>query len=283
MIDNITVLPEVLRTTDFKVFEGMWKIVSGSVKADIDNITNLKDWEYCPDHILHLLAGSIGCPYFNETSIRANRYIIKNWWTLMKQKGTISSFILAVQLALLAYFESEGAISEIADNSVDIISDPVTGITYIRVSYESNADTALQAKQQKWINKLLEYVRPAGSFVTLIPSTFVSAFLSTDISHDIKVESFTYSSAIQSAVGLTSIRTTNATYNIATILNELNPILTGGFPDTSKVTNCLEPHFGLYNSNSTVCAACAYKTQCEIFSILGLGAQEVTTVTNSES
>ena len=70
-------LPEYMRSTDFKVFEGLFKILSGAIKFDIDEITDLKDVLSCPEHMLELLANSIGCPYFTETSPKINREIIR--------------------------------------------------------------------------------------------------------------------------------------------------------------------------------------------------------------
>ena len=96
-------LPDNLRSTDFKVFEALYKIMFGAIKKNINEITDLKDINRCPDYMLPELASSVGCPYLTNTSPYANRQLIKYWWVTIRSKGTESAIRTMAALGLLCY------------------------------------------------------------------------------------------------------------------------------------------------------------------------------------
>ena len=186
-------LPEYMRSTDFKVFEGLFKILSGAIKFDIDEITDLKDVLSCPEHMLELLANSIGCPYFTETSPKINREIIRQWWWMMRNKGTIDGLQTATSLGLMAYDSAKGTQLEdiMYGRSVDILVDQNTGEIYIRVVYQT-IDEDSEKEQYDWIYKFIEYVRPAGFRIEYIPSQFTKAYVNMIFKHQVEVRNMKY-------------------------------------------------------------------------------------------
>lgn len=257
-------LPDYLRSTDFKTFEGAYKIMFGAIKKDINGITDLKDVDKCAEHMLPLLAGFIGCDYFSETTPEVNRLIIKNWWWLMKNKGTLRAIQTAASLGLIAYDNAKHTNpgNAMYGRTVEIVLDIVTGEIFVRVAYqqldeEVNID---QTEQQAWMKKMIEYVRPAGYKVTLVPSQFTKAFINAISQHDVRISQMTYSVDFQS--GLSHID------------YEIN--------EASIPVECISK-FGHYNPADVVgnpcivigAGECPYRLQCKEFTEKGIGQQEI--------
>ena len=289
MIIDLLRMPECLRSNDFKTFEGLLKLLGTSIKSDIDDITDLKDYSKCASHMLPLLAQSIGCPYFSNTTVDTNRLIIKNWWHMMRYKGTIPTLQLATSLALLAYDTSKGNDPDLYSRSVEIISDSVTGELYVRVVYQQidNSNQTISQKeldmeQQAWIEELVQYVKPAGYRITYVPSQFIKSFLEVDIKHDVRVIAYTYNVTAQSGVGLTTLsdRTIKFDSIYKTLLDNNLLDINGNaicphIPEATGTTGSGGTPFGRYNNKSTICQGCEYKNECEAVAILGIGAQEL--------
>lgn len=247
-------LPDYLRTTDFSVFEALYKILFGAIKKDIDGITELKCVDHCAEHMLPLLAHNVGCDYFSDTTPAVNRLIIKNWWWLMKNKGTIGALQTAASLGLIAYDAAK--FNTVNDSimyarTVEIITDKITGEVIIRVAYESFDDETSEDEkaQHEWMRKIVEYVRPAGFKVTFIPSKFTKAFINMLITHNVNVNRMQYSVDVNSA---------------------LPEGIYWGYDNISQDITC----FGQYLENNPQCATCLYKTECEQYTVMGMGQEE---------
>lgn len=289
LIDNLR-LPEYLRSTDFKTFEGLLKLLGITVKNDVDEITNLKDYSKCAEHMLPLLANYIGCPYFDKTTVYANRLIIKNWWHMMRTKGTLPTLQLAVSLALVAYDAAEGRDIDLFGRSVELVLDTVTGNLLIRVLYESDTQKELSDVQVEWIEDIIKYVKPAGFNTIYIPSQFLHAYLEVDATEDVRIIKFQYEPNFESGVGLSykeplSVTTINIKQIIEEILNtepdfDMDNILC---PMNSFATLPVDlpfrfqsgGQFGQYHSRNSACTNCLYNKLCEAFAMLGLGQQEL--------
>lgn len=247
-------LPDYFRTTDFSVFEALYKIMFGALKKDVDGITELKCVNHCAEHMLPLLAHNIGCDYFSETTPEVNRLILKNWWWLMKNKGTIGALQTAASLGLIAYDAAKGNLADesiMYGRTVEIITDKVTGEVIIRVAYQSlEEETEEEEKaQQEWMKRIVEYVRPAGFKVSFVPSQFTKAFINMLLSNDVNVNQMIYDVEINSALP-------------AGIYWE--------YKNISQDINC----FGQYSIKDPKCTSCVYKTQCEEYTIMGMGQEE---------
>lgn len=192
-------MPDCMRSTDFKTFEMLSNILFMGVKKNIDEITSLKDVENCPDRMLPLLSECVGFDYLSETTYSANRLIIKNWWWLMKNKGTIPAIEVAASLGLIAYAESKGInTSGIQYNrAVDLLKDPISGEIYYRVLYQGSSN---DTEQLGWIKMMVDFVRPAGFKVDYIPSEFTNAYIEAAARESISAFSLNYVVENQSAL-----------------------------------------------------------------------------------
>lgn len=274
MIEQIR-FPECLRSTDFKTFEGLLKIMCGGLKDDIENITNLRDFSKCPDHMLPILCEYIGCPYFSEATVEVNRLILKNWWYLMRNKGTITAFQIATSLALLANDKYNNSVS-VYSRVVELFLDKSTGEIYINILYDG-VTQEFTLQQEIWIKKLTSYITPAGFRIIFSPSTFLKNFLEVDINHEVWALKYTYGVAPNSTVGLTTLSDTtikfDSIYNTLQTNNLLNESGNPICPYIQTESNDPAP-FGRYNVRSETCLECEYMEECKAFGVLGIGNQE---------
>lgn len=291
MIQDNLKLPEYLRSTDFKTFEGLMKVLFGSIKKDIDYIPELKDYENCPEHMLPILAQSIGCPYFNATTPYVNRLIIKNWWWMMKNRGTLPAIEMATSLAMLAYNKVLNSNQiNIYGRTIELYFDETEGIIYIRGFYQTS-ETDSTISQEQWIKDIVKYVLPAGFKFVSLPSEFMKVFLEAQTEHIVRIIKLQYDSLLQSGVGLTVLSDTTKTFQ------DIYTIISGGISgiptilDINGVPQC--PNglvFGEYNpedkyydmtdpsnpvQTNNKCSDCPYATACEAFTTLGIGQQEL--------
>lgn len=280
-------LPENLRTTDFKVFEALYNIVLETLKNDINRITDLKNVDKCVSHMLPYLSNSIGAPYFNDTTPEVNREIIKNWWWLMKNKGTLRALQTAALLGLMAfnaqYNKQNNTAISLLDRSVDILTDPNTSEIYVRISYQ-NLDEMHRKEQENWITTLINYVRPAGFRINLSPSQFVRAFLNITSQHNLYVyrtsvnaTSSTVSDASMIVYNFNDGDTTNSNVGSRYAYKTINL--------NDKISTCTSG-FGFYVEDNpiidgkpsipTPCSTCSLKTYCKEFTTYGVGQEELT-------
>lgn len=261
-------LPESLRTTDFKVFEALFKIMFGAIKKDINGITDLKDINKCAEHMLPLLSNLVGCDYFSDTTPEVNRLIIKNWWWLMKNKGSISAIQTAASLGLVAYDANQsGSINNVMyGRTIETVVDQVTGEIYIRVAYQQLDNENIE-EQKNWILKLIEYVKPAGYKISLVPSEFTKAFINLISKDNVKILQTTYTVDYQSGLS-----------HINFDVNE------------TSIPEACASKFGHYNDANVVgnpcivigAGECPYRLQCKEFVEKGMGQQEISGLDSTE-
>jgi hypothetical protein len=259
--------PDVLRSTDFKVFEAIYKIIFGSIKKDVDGITDLKNVERCAEHMLPLLAGSVGCDYFSDTTPAVNRLIIKNWWWLMKNKGTLSAIQTAASLGLIAYDNTRANVSGtiMYGRTVELVIDKTTGEIFIRIAYQelSESTSEDESKQLQWMQRMVEYVRPAGFIISFTPSKFTRAFINAITNHDVRIVKMTYN--------------VNQHSSMLEDLYVMYDIVESSIPEA-----CVSK-FGHYSDKddpSNPCLVigegeCPYRTECKAFIESGMGQTEV--------
>lgn len=289
MIQDNLKLPEYLRSTDFKTFEGLMKVLFGSIKKDIDYIPELKDYENCPEHMLPILAQSIGCPYFNATTPYVNRLIIKNWWWMMKNRGTLPAIEMATSLAMLAYNKVLNSNQiNIYGRTIELYFDITVGLIYIRDFYQTS-ETDSTISQEQWIKDIVKYVLPAGFKFVSLPSEFTKVFLEANTEHVVRIIQLEYNPILQSGVGLTILSDTTKTFKdiYTTIANILD---SNGVPHCPNGLvfgeyNPEDKYYDMTNPTSPVqtnykCSSCPYASACEAFTTLGMGQQELTQPSN---
>lgn len=195
-------LPESLRSTDFKTFEAIYKIVLSVAKRDIDNITLINDPAQCPPRVVELLAGKVGAEYYGFTSQLINREIIKNWWIAIRNKGTYFAMQLMASLALMTFNVDGGQESIIYNRSVDIALETLPDGTqrrFIRISYQP-VDNATIEEQEERMMDFMEYVRPAGFGAQFVRSEFSRVNINMEFQHQIEGEAHPYSKNRFSAI-----------------------------------------------------------------------------------
>lgn len=177
-------LPEAYRSTDFKTFEGLSKIILSEAKFDIDRLTRLNDSEHCPEHLLSLLCNKIGMPYFTNAIPAVNRQILRCWRWMIKNKGSQPAIKLMSSLAMMSFVENAEDISTIIyyTNTVDVYLrtfktlesgesfENYTRIrNYIQIFYETIpgfTNSEIEDRILEYIN----YVRPASWRVVFQPA-----------------------------------------------------------------------------------------------------------------
>lgn len=142
---------------DYRVFLKLLSLVVSVAKNNIDSFPSLYSPDDCPEHMLPLLASMVGYEYDSSLLIDDNRTIIKYFPYLIRYRGSEEGIKLATALSLNTSGNGNNVYT--LDNIV-VEFDYETGL--IKIYYPQ---TDLLSK------KLLEVVRPVGSFIKLIPSS----------------------------------------------------------------------------------------------------------------
>lgn len=178
-------LPNAYRSTDFKTFEGLAKMVLSVCKQDINDITVLNNADRCPEHFLPFLCSKIGMPYFKNAIPYVNRQMLKLWRWMIKHKGTEDAMRLMTSFALMSFSKSQEEVKTILyyANSVDLyvrtfknMYNPLDGGTkyihirpYIEIFYESIPGIEEEVIENR-IMEFIDYVRPASWRIRFQPA-----------------------------------------------------------------------------------------------------------------
>lgn len=150
-------VPEVYRDSrDYRVFLKLLGILLTIFKKNIDNFPELYSPDNCPDELLPLLAGMVGYPYDDGISVDDNRIIIKYFPYMLRYRGSEEGIKLATALSLNTSDDKSHAYTL---DSIIVEFDPETGMITI---YYPHVDVLRK--------ELLEFVRPVGTVLNLIPS-----------------------------------------------------------------------------------------------------------------
>ena len=141
---------------DYRVLLKILGIVVNVFKSNIDSFPSLYDAENCPDHLLPLLADMVGYEYDFALSVEANRIIIKNYPMMLRDRGSLAGFKLAVATSININ-PSESGRYPIDSLIVDFDTSTGTINIYYPLANEIRRD-------------LIEVVRPVGTVVELIPA-----------------------------------------------------------------------------------------------------------------
>ena len=192
IIESKNYVPEVLRKSrDFQSFCKLFDLIINSIKNNIDYYVNLIDMDSCPDSLLPLLASYVGYKYDYTESYDANRIIIKNYPSLIRNRGSEVGISLAAALSLNTLSEK----------------DIVEALNMFSINYKKD-DTKIEVyiffpAELSKVRDLIEVARPAGCGLELIPSQVIS---SVD-----EIQIYTYGYGTRYAYDLTRYTVSNET------------------------------------------------------------------------
>lgn len=156
LVDNYT--PEAYsKSRDYRVLLRQLGIIISVLKYNIDHFPDLYDADYCPDHLLPLLASMVGYTYNEDKSVKSNRKIIKSYPYLLRNRGSE----LGIKLATILSINTSPYVNRnYSMNNIVVSCDSATG--FITIYYP---DTTVV----DW--SLIEVVRPVGTRIKLVPSS----------------------------------------------------------------------------------------------------------------
>lgn len=153
------------RSRDYQVFLKLLDLIINACKADIDFFTDLLSADACKARMLPLLANYVGYSYDYEEKVKTNRVIIKNYPTLLRNRGSITGIRMAVAISMCQ-------LEDVEDESIYQLFNVSYDTTYDNHGREVNC-IRIYLFQEAYLSKLydlIEAVRPAGTDVEIIPS-----------------------------------------------------------------------------------------------------------------
>lgn len=159
--------PDVYRreSMDFRFFLKWFEESLERIKYDHDHISDLYDPLRCPDHLLWMLADTIGYKYDDRLPPAFCRLVLLYFMSMIRLKGSKNGMTLAAEVNLAQQNINEyGKENEILYNRLEDTSIPVNSVSVIPHVDEGYIDV-VYFSQVKPIDACLEYVRPAGMYV----------------------------------------------------------------------------------------------------------------------
>ena len=165
----------------------MLDLVLNACKADIDYLTSLLSPDRCKARMLPLLSNYVGYTYDYAEKVKTNRIITKNWPTLIRNRGSITGIRLATSIALCQLEDVDTAsIYELFDVYYDTERD--------RHGREMNI-IRIYMYQEAYLSKLydlIEAVRPAGTYIEIIPSIPIHSSETIVLTDEYKMVGYDY-------------------------------------------------------------------------------------------
>lgn len=176
MIFNLTkgYVPEVYsESRDYRVFLKLVGALTSVLKTNIDDFPKLYSADEVPENLLPLLADMVGYLINDKISVNDNRLVVRYFPTMLRYRGSTRGIKLASALSL----NTSGKDIKYDLSDVVIEYDDQTGTINI---YYPDPD---------YIRKdLINYVRPLGSTINLLPSYIFKNNDVIDIKADIDSE-----------------------------------------------------------------------------------------------
>lgn len=167
-LKNLTPSVYYNESRDFQYIGRLFDVVLNSIKTSVDNLYSIPFSDNSPDKLLDLLALTLGFKTnhkYNYTQLRA---LCSVFSTIMKNKGSINSVIIACN----ALFAAEGLTQTVSyDMKTDADEKNVALNLYIPEEFENIP----------LINDLLDYILPAGMCCNIIRELQIKATPQTPI------------------------------------------------------------------------------------------------------
>lgn len=136
---------------DFQLFSRLYNLILGGIKFDVDSILNLYDPNKCNNRVLELLCIKLG--FFPKRTYNNDelRGIIKIFPLMMKYKGSLKAFKIALKLSL--------NLNKLY-NPMEILVDNESGIINVFIFTVNELDIDF-----KLFYDLMDYIKPAGYLI----------------------------------------------------------------------------------------------------------------------
>lgn len=160
-------VPQVLNESrDFNVFLKLLDIIYQTNKYDIDNWIKLYDITECPYEFLSMLADFVGYEYDNTVSISESRIILKNFISLLKNRGSKIGLTQAISIILNAKLASEP--------NNDLYKKMVDQLSFLEVYYDLDTGiiTYYFPEEIEYNSNVLDYARPIGTYIDIKVAEF---------------------------------------------------------------------------------------------------------------
>lgn len=181
MIETKKFVPKILADSrDYRVFLKLLDMIIVSIKNSTDDFVNLLNPDKCNHWMLPLLSSYVGYDYDHNVTFDANRIIIKEYPSLIRNRGSETGIKLAVSVAI----NSSGFYED--TNLLSLFS--------IHYDYKENKIT-IYMYINNFINKikdLIEVVRPAGVRWEIVSALPIVSYDTISISDTVDLTSYSY-------------------------------------------------------------------------------------------
>lgn len=190
---------------DFQVFLKLVDLIANATDADTKHFMSLISPMICKARMLPLLSNYVGYTYDYAETVKLNRLITKNWATLLRNRGSLTGFSMALALALSQVEVSE--LSSVLDLfNVDFSSEVN--------KYGQQIDTVqIYLHYKGYVSKmydLIEAVRPAGVKIDITPSVPITATETVSLTDEFLMLGYDYVSGKLIKIGDVSITIENS-------------------------------------------------------------------------
>lgn len=158
-------IPEVyLESSDFRFFLTWFEAALTKIQFDTENAVDLFDPQRCPEHLLWMLADTMGYKYDDRLSPAFCRLVLLYFMSMIKYKGSKSGVTLAAEVNLAQFnlqdYEKE---KDILHNRLEDTSIPVNSV-YVTAHTEEGYIDVVYFSDRKPVDACIEYVRPLGMY-----------------------------------------------------------------------------------------------------------------------
>lgn len=163
-IDQISV-PEVYKESyDFRFFIKLFELALTKTNFDINNILDLYDPLRCPEHLLWMLADTMGYKFDDRLPSAYCRLVLTYFASMIRLKGCRDGVILACELNLAQFnILKYGEENDILFNRLEDTSIPVNSVGITEHPDEGYYDIVYFSDTQP-VDACVEYVRPVGMY-----------------------------------------------------------------------------------------------------------------------
>lgn len=190
---------------DFQVFLKLVDLIANATDADTKHFMSLISPMLCKARMLPLLSNYVGYTYDYAETVKLNRLITKNWATLLRNRGSLTGFSMALALAL-----SQVEVSELS-SALDLFNVDFSSEVN---KYGQQIDTVqIYLHYKGYVSKmydLLEAVRPAGVKIDITPSVPITATETVSLTDEFLMLGYDYVSGKLIKIGDVSITIENS-------------------------------------------------------------------------
>lgn len=158
-------IPEIyLESNDFRFFLKWFEAALTRLNYDTENVLDLYDPQRCPEHLLWMLADTMGYKYDDRLSSAFCRLVLLYFMSMIRYKGSKSGVTLAAEVNLAQFNLIEyGKEKDILKNRLEDTSIPINSV-YVTAHTPEGFIDVVYFSDKKPIDACIEYVRPLGMY-----------------------------------------------------------------------------------------------------------------------